>query len=163
MKYINVIFLFSLAIAIFIPVVSATVNTSVDTNVIDSTYLDVDIWMLLTVCGWVLFAVSQLTTRQTGNAIWASLCPFFTFASAWFSVFLQRTHVEIFYDSTTGVYNVLSEHFIFHLDWIAVGLFGIIFIFSAINWMHIIFAKREGTKEVASREDIYGPDGQPKF
>ncbi len=159
MKLIGIIFL----LALIIPVTSATVNATVDTNVIDSTYLDVDIWMLITVAGWLLFALSQLTTRQTGNAIWASLCPFFTFASAWFSVFLQRTQIEINYDSTSGVYNVLSEHFVYHLDWLAVGIFGIIFIFSAINWMHVVFAKREGTKEVTSREDIYGPGGNPKF
>jgi len=159
MKLIGIIFL----LALIIPVASATVNATVDTNVIDSTYLDVDIWMLITVAGWLLFALSQLTTRQTGNAIWASLCPFFTFASAWFSVFLQRTQIEINYDSTSGVYNVLSEHFVYHLDWLAVGVFGIIFIFSAINWMHVVFAKREGTKEITSREDIYGPGGNPKF
>jgi hypothetical protein len=159
MKLIGIVFL----LALIIPVASATVNATVDTNVIDSTYLDVDIWMLITVAGWLLFALSQLTTRQTGNAIWASLCPFFTFASAWFSVFLQRTQIEINYDSTSGVYNVLSEHFVYHLDWLAVGVFGIIFIFSAINWMHVVFAKREGAKEVTSREDIYGPGGNPKF
>ncbi len=159
MKLIGILLLF----ALIIPIASASVNASVDTNVIDSTYLDVDIWMLITVAGWILFAMSQLTTRQTGNAIWASLCPFFTFASAWFSVFLQRTQIEINYDSTSGVYNVLSEHFVYHLDWLAVGIFGIIFIFSAINWMHVVFAKREGTKEVTSREDIYGPGGNPKF
>jgi len=149
---------------LLIPIVSAaSVNTSVDTNVIDSTFLDVDIWVLITVSGWALFVLSQLTTRDTGNAIWACLCPFFTFASAWFSVFLQRTQVDISYDSVNGVYNVLSEHFVFHLDWLAVGLFGIIFIFSVLNWIHVIFVKREGKKEFASKEDIYGPGGQPKF
>lgn len=152
-----------LSILLIQTVSAASVNASVDTNVIDSTFLDVDIWVLITVSGWALFVLSQLTTRDTGNAIWACLCPFFTFASAWFSVFLQRTQVDISYDSVNDVYNVLSEHFIFHLDWLAVGLFGIIFIFSVLNWIHVIFVKREGKKEFASREDVYGPGGQPKF
>lgn len=159
----RLVFILLSMMILFPTIVSGSVNASVDTNVIDSTFLDVDIWVLITVSGWALFVLSQLTTRDTGNAIWACLCPFFTFASAWFSVFLQRTQVDISYNSVNGVYNILSEHFVFHLDWLAVGLFGIIFIFSVLNLIHVIFVKREGKKEIASREDIYGPGGQPKF
>ena len=129
------------------------VNVTSDTTVVSSNFLDIYIWALILIVGIFFLVLSNLTSKETGAPIWALLSPFFLFSAAYFSSMLQRVEVIMCFNSNTGQYEILIENFIYHLDWIAVGLFGILFIFSFINMWYILTKK---PLERTKRSDLYG-------
>jgi len=131
----------------------SSINVTVDTNVVNSPYLDVWIWVIIVVLGIFFLVLSNLTTKDTGAPLWAIIAPFFTFASAYFSTKLQYINSEIFYDASTNTYRVITEHFVYHLDWIAIGLLGAVFILSFINMWFILTKK---PVEKPQRQEILG-------
>lgn len=127
-----------------------TVYSTVDTTIVNSPYLDVNIWILILLLGVLFFIMSRTPYFDNGTrAVWALLCPFFTLGAAYFSSMLQYTSTTTFYNQTANTVQVISEHFIYHLDWLAVGLLGILFIFSFINAWAVLMEKpvEKPTKE----------------
>jgi hypothetical protein len=116
---------------------NANVSVMVDTTIVNSTFLDVNIWMLILIIGLVCMFLSHIPGWDKSNPIWACLSPFFTFAAAWFSTSLQYTYTNAF-NLGDGTYGMILEHNIYHLDWIATGLLGIVFIFSCLNVAYVL-------------------------
>ena len=131
----------------------SSVNVTADTTVVNSPYLEVGIWVIIVGLGVFFFVLSNITTKETGAPIWALLAPFFTFASAYFSTKLQYIMATTYYDTSANTYRVITEHFVYHLDWIATCLLGILFIFSFINMWYIL---TKAPVERPNRKEIYG-------
>lgn len=130
---------------------SNTTNVTVDTTVINTPYLDVTIWILMLLLGIMFLVLSHIPSMDRSSAIWAVLAPFFTFTATFFSRTLQYTNTEIFYDS--GTYKVVTEYSIYHLDWLAVGVLGVLFLFSFINVFYVA-SRKPITKPQA--KEVYG-------
>ena len=151
-------FLLLILLIILVGTVSAVntnVSVTVDTTVVNSPYLDVNVWELILLLGLVTMFLSHIPGWDKTNPIWACLSPFFTFTALWFSNSIQYVHVNDYYNNATGNYNIVLEHFIYHLDWIAVGLLGVVFVFSCINVAYVLSGKSI-TKP--SRDEIYTPE-----
>lgn len=129
------------------------VNVTSDTTVVSSSFLDIYIWALILVIGIFFLVLSNITTKDTGAPLWALLSPFFLFAAAYFSSMLQRVEVIMCFNSNTGRYEILIENLVYHLDWIAIGLFGVLFIFSFINMWYVL---TKNPVEKPNRKEIYG-------
>ena len=126
---------------------------SVDTTIVNSTYLNVDIWMLILVIGLTCMFISHIPNWDKSAPIWACLSPFFTFAALWFSTSLQYTNTVVLSDNS-----IILEHYIYHLDWMAVGLLGIVFIFSCLNVAYVLSGnsiKKPGKEEIETRQNKY--------
>ena len=126
---------------------------SVDTTIVNSTYLNVDIWMMVLVLGLVCMFLSHIPGWDKTNPIWACLSPFFTFAALWFSTSLQYTNTVVLSDNS-----IILEHYIYHLDWMAIGLLGIVFIFSCLNVAYVLTGnsiKKPGKDEIETRQNKY--------
>ncbi len=127
--------------------VSSAATVTVDTTVVNSTYLNVEIWMMIFIIGLVCMFLSHIPGWDKSNPIWACLSPFFTLAAAWFSTSLQYTNTILLSDNT-----IILEHYIYHLDWAAVGLLGIVFIFSCLNVAYVLSGR---SVQKAGREEIH--------
>jgi hypothetical protein len=130
---------------------NANVSVAVDTTVVNSTFLDVNIWMLILVIGLITMFLSHIPNWDKTNPIWACLSPFFTFTALWFSTSLQYTYTNAF-NLGGGTYGMILEHNIYHLDWIAVGLLGVVFIFSCLNVAYVLSGR---SVQKPSRDEIY--------
>jgi len=127
--------------------ISSAANITVDTTVVNSTYLNVEIWMMIFVIGLACMFLSHIPGWDKSNPIWACLSPFFTFATAWFSTSLQYTNTILLSDNT-----IILEHYIYHLDWMATGLLGVVFIFSCLNVAYVLSGR---SIQKADRDEIY--------
>jgi hypothetical protein len=117
--------------------ISSNVNVSADTTVVNATGLDIGLWYFITIIGIALFVLSHVTPVESAP-IWAILSPFFTFASMYFSTQLQYTYVTTYFDSTTSFYYTALQTFTYHMDWAAVGVLGVMFVFSFLNMWYIL-------------------------
>lgn len=148
MKWVHLIAL----LLLIVPCGASSVNVTVNTSVMDSNYLDVGIWIVILLLGIFFFVLSNLTTKDTGAPLWALIAPFFTFAAMYFSTMLQYVQVTTYYDSGIDTYRSVTEHFIYHLDWIGVGLLGVLFIFSFINTWYIL---SKSPVEKPQRDEVF--------
>ena len=126
---------------------------TVDTTIVNSTYLDVTIWMMILLLGLICMFLSHIPNWDKTNPIWACLSPFFTFAALWFSTSLQYTNAVVFSNDS-----IVLQHYIYHLDWMAVGLLGIVFIFSCLNVAYVLSGnsiKKPGKEEIETRQNKY--------
>lgn len=139
-------FLFIISLILIVGISSAA-NITVDTTVVNSTYLDAGIWMLIFIIGLICMFLSHIPGWDKSNPIWACLAPFFTFAAAWFSTSLQYTNTILLSDDS-----VILEHYIYHLDWMAIGLLGVVFIFSCLNVVYVLSGR---SVQKSTRDEIY--------
>jgi len=129
--------------------ISSAANITVDTTVVNSTYLNVEIWMMIFIIGLACMFLSHIPGWDKSNPIWACLSPFFTFAAAWFSTSLQYVNTIILSDDS-----IILEHYIYHLDWMAIGLLGVVFIFSCLNVAYVLSGKSTSVQK-PTRDEIH--------
>jgi len=135
-----------------ISAVSATLeNTTMQTTIVDSPYLDINIWMLITLLGLGFMILSNFAKPEQNSALWAIIAPFFLGASAYFTLQLQYMAFVPVADSSNQVH-IFGEIVVFHPIWFALVM-GIVFIFSCINLFYILTKK---PIEKPGREEIYG-------
>ena len=124
----------------FITGVQAATNATVNTNVVDTPYLDVNIWyFLVAATGFMLF-LSNITNVEQGAPLWAMLAPIFGFPAMYYSSMLSKTTVAQYvnYDGSSAVY---IQQTVFHPEFITF-VAGIIFAISIVN-MFYIWTKRD--------------------
>lgn len=148
----KLVYLIALMLLI-VPCGASSVDVTVNTSVINSNYLEIGIWIIILLLGVFFLVASNITTKETGAPLWALIAPFFTFAAAYFSTMLQYIQVTTYYDSTADTYRVVTEHFIYHLDWMATGLLGLLFVFSFVNMWYILTKK---PIERPTRNEMFG-------
>ena len=133
---------------------AAEVNVTVDTPVVNTPYISEGLWIMITLLGLGFMILANITVKNTGAAIWALISPFFMIASAYFASNIEHVEVTTVYDSATGTFNVLSQHFVYHVDWFA-QIMGIMFVLSFIN-MWYIWLVRIPAITAAKKEDVMG-------
>jgi hypothetical protein len=112
---------------------------SVNTSIVNTPYIDINIWYFITIMGLLLMFISNITTKEQNAPLWALLAIFFTFPSAYFANMLSRTTIA---QSTAsdGSVSVAIQQTVFHPEWLNVIL-GIVFVFSFINVWYILTKK----------------------
>lgn len=150
MKYTPFILLvFLMAI---IPSVSAEVNNAtIVTTVINTPYLDMTIWVFIVLLGLGFMILSNITTKDQNNALWALISPFFMWPSAYFATMIQTMSYVPVADAN-NIVHITIQQTVFHPEWLAIVL-GIISLFSTIN-VYYILTKKPFERE--SRDNIYG-------
>ncbi|MDD2246339.1 MAG: hypothetical protein PHC39_04575 [Proteiniphilum sp.] len=122
---------------------SSMLNTTINTAVVSSPYVDINIWYFITAIGLLLFLISNITTKEQNNSLWAVLCPFFTFPSMYFALNYCVTDVQQTWVNNTQ--QVMIQQTVYHPEWLAF-VFGVIFICSIINIWYVV------TKEPIERQ-----------
>jgi bacteriorhodopsin len=113
---------------------NATVYTGVTTTVVDSEYLDINIWYFITALGIGLMILSNRVKSEPENALYAWMAIPFMLISARYSIMLQSTDIHSIIDAV-GIH-VQVVKVIQHPEWVGV-LMGIIFLLSFINALYI--------------------------
>ena len=108
---------------------------TVSTSVVDSPYIDINIWYFITFMGLLLMFISNITTKEQNAPLWALIAIFFTFPSAYFANMLSRTTIAQSVASDGSV-SVAIQQTVFHPEWLSY-LLGIIFVLSFLNIWYI--------------------------
>jgi hypothetical protein len=128
---------FLLLLFLIQPVLADVGNTSITTTIIDTQYLDLEIWTLIVLLGLGFLILSNVRAEwNTNAALWAIIAPFFLFPSAYFSLQIQTMSYVATVDSL-GQVRVAIQQTVYHPEWLAIVL-AIIFIFSIINIFYIL-------------------------
>ena len=121
------------------PALADIQNASISTTIIDTPYLDFNIWLLITLLGLGLLILSNITSKEQNSALWAVLCPFFTFPAMRFALMIQTMSYVPFVDSS-NVVHISIQQTVFHPEWLAFIL-GVVFIISLVNIWYILTKK----------------------
>jgi len=122
------------------PAYAALNTTSISTTIIDTQYLDLEIWMLIVLLGFGFLILSNVRADWNSNApLWAIIAPFFLFPAAYFTLQIQTMSYVATVDAQ-GVVRVAIQQTVYHPEWLAIVL-GIMFILSVINLFYILTRK----------------------
>ena len=134
--------------------VNTTVYSSVADLIVNTPYLDVEVWKLITLLGLGFLILSNLTTKEQNNVLWALIAPFFLFPSAWFALQLNSPRFTAYVVDNSTV-RLQTTNIIFHPEWLAFVM-GVIWVLSLINlWM--IFIKKP--MERTTKQEFMGREG----
>ena len=123
----------------------ATVYAGNTTSVLDSPYLDINIWFFITAIGIGLIILSNRVKSEPENALYAWLAIPFTLVSAYYSLRLQYTETTVLQDtsglivvnnSTVPAIHIQTVNTITHPEVIAI-LMGIVFLVAFVNAIYI--------------------------
>jgi len=133
--------LFLIPLLLLIQSVSAVpTNATISTTIIDTQYLDLEIWMLIVLLGFGFLILSNVRAEWNSNApLWALISPFFLFPAAYFTLQIQTMSYIASMDSS-GVIHMVIQQTVYHPEWLAIVL-GIMFILSVINLFYILTRK----------------------
>jgi hypothetical protein len=131
------IVLISLLLFLVLP---ASALTSISTSVIETSYLSLDIWIWLVLFGFGFMILSNMTTPEQNNVLWALIAPFFMFPAAYFASMLQEVTKVSNFNTTSNMTDFSISISVYHIDWLAY-LLGLMFIFSFINVLYIATKK----------------------
>ena len=132
------LFLLSLALLTLLQPVSA-INSTINTSIVNSPYLSVNLWVFITCIGLFFMVLSNLTSPEQNNSLWALIAPFFIFASAYFALMMQTTTITQNID-TSGLVTVAIQQTVYHPEWLA-AIMGIVFLCSIVNVWFVMTRK----------------------
>jgi hypothetical protein len=113
-------------------------NSTINTIIVSSPYIDINLWYFIAAIALLLLFISNITTKDQNSALWAVLCPWFSFASMYFALFLSTTTTTQLLLNAT--WQVQVNQTVTHPEWLAF-LFGIVFLASMVNVWWILSGK----------------------
>jgi len=140
----------------------ATVYVGNTTSVIDTAYLDINIWYFITALGIGLIVLSNRVKTQPENALYAWLAIPFTLVSAYYSIRLQYTTTKVIEDmsglvsinnTTIPALHIHTVNTVYHPEVLGI-LMGIVFLVAFINAIYITTKKPiERTNPLNDKEE----------
>ena len=151
----KLILLAALVASLVQPVFAGIDNTTISTTIINTQYLDLQIWLLIVLLGFGFLILSNIRTEWNANAaLWAIIAPFFLFPAAYFSLQIQTMSYVPTVDAA-GAVHVAIQQTVYHPEWLALVL-AIMFLFSIINIFYILTRKavvKPSRRELDTGED----------
>lgn len=123
---------------------SATVYIGNTTSVIDSAYLDINIWYFITAFGLLFIIISNRVKSIPENSLYAWMAIPFTLFSAYYSTRLQYTTTQVISDPTGALFNnttyagihIQTVSTVYHPEVLGY-LAGVVFLVALVNAIYI--------------------------
>lgn len=127
-------FLISTVFAESIIDTNMTSLNSVNDIVVNTPYLDTNLWILITLLGLGFLILSNIAGKDQAATLWAIIAPLFLLPSAYFCTMMSTASTAVNYYGINQTF-VQRINIITHPEWLALVM-GVIFIISLVNiWM----------------------------
>ena len=112
----------------------ALANTTISTIIVNTPYLEYNIWVWLLLLGFGFLILSHLTNKDQMNSLWAMIAPPFLITAAYFANMIAITQTDVTFVNSTPI--VAINTVVTPQSWLAYFL-GIWFVASLISMFYI--------------------------
>lgn len=114
--------------------------------VMSTPFIDFSLWVFITLLGVGFLILSNICKEEQAPKLWAILSPLFFGPSTYFTLFLRKTVVTTYFNSSSELH-VNAVNVITHPEWLCV-LMAIITVISCVNlWMALSKKPIEKTRK----------------